>query len=199
MFAKSVSNGSLGKLHKALTVVAALMVLLGSLPVRQAYAWTNVQPWGSPPRVSARTLDVIGGSNAYGQVVISVMGRGPSFPSYNLQWGNHRIKARYQLEKWMMGTDNIYRWYQIAHVVHWEPVSAGTGPTVFLPNVNFQISWADRGYYRVKYRIWWISSTAGTFAYTAVVPNTSSDFICQHALLFGRRCQTGNGWFWQGY
>jgi hypothetical protein len=193
MSAKIGSKGLLSKLQKTLMVAVALVVLMASLPVRQAYAWSLVNPQGNVPIVYTHTIDLTGGSNA-GGVVTRVWGRGPQMPSNNTLWGNYFVTVQYQLEKLVMGTDGRATWAMIASIVHTVPVSLATGPMVFLPDVDFQIGWNYPGIFRVTDKIWWHNS-AGTFAYTAVVPNLTSDFMCQHGLLFGRPCQVGPGWF----
>ncbi len=198
MFAKSVSNGSLGKFQKVLIVALALLVLFAALPVGQASAWYYSQASGVRGNVTLPVISILEKRDpcfpVYGTMVCPSMLHlisytGPTVYRSAAAAGAQIVQGMYVLEMW-----NGAAWTVIARSSIMQKQIGAYQNGVQFPTLTLTPQ-IGRGIFRVTWLFSWFNSGGARIGSAVISSNQASDHICSNPY---RLCKSLPGYFQTG-
>jgi hypothetical protein len=198
MFTNTGSNGLVGKFHKAVVVILALVILFSALPVGRAQAFAYTTITGKIGSVTPSTIyvgDLVTtcvpiynttvcphNFTLYGNV-------GPTVSRSPASSGNQIVQAIYVVEKW-----DGSKWVPIAktNVLQGQILATQTKVQFVAPYMQLQVA---QGYFRLTWLFSWLTPTGTLLGSTIITSNLKTDHVC---VTNARLCQSFDGFVQTG-
>jgi hypothetical protein len=196
MNTNKVSRRLMSKLQRTLLAVLMVIVVFGTLPTREAAAWTVSTYSGTPGNNTSLPLVFLGDiTQAYGGTYFHVRSSESGIVAVRSQAyaGDQTIKVVYVLEQSVVDSMGRPSWQTVPNQWQAYNLSIGRSYYAFFPVVSLAIPVNYSGYFRVRYSVAWYITNGGLLGSVQIVPDQALDFSCVYSS--SRWCQSYPGFF----
>jgi hypothetical protein len=192
MFTRARSN-VVAKPFRMLMLVVALTMLMISLPLDRAHAWSHTAGTGTRGNISLPSIHIGDLYMPVGMTQFTLYGEtGPIVYRSPASTGSQTITAMYYVEKWDASSS---RWVITAvspNLLTGQISANQVGVQLAAPYIQ---PVQARGYFRFSWFFEWRTSTGVKLGDTVIHSNLVADHVCQTPY---RLCQSNSGYFQTG-